>query len=240
MKNMGTVMTLRHQLDAPVRPRVWAVVVPVFALYVQLLLLAQTGLPKSDRFVQSVHGLITVQCEIEAWTRVQENFPLRIEPLMARMDRVQTPMNYYSAGRRLSGPMRLVELGSRDYAGNYSYIPVLRDNSVVGYYLLVYGNVLTPGHDVDNDGLPDHVVHVLNSNHVRGNLLGCWMGRDSELPPLSEAIAQWREFRDTHAGLWEESACRPRSLQAHGLEVGPAWIGNAQGLPGATAGTSRI
>ena len=240
VKQMGWIQSLRRQLNAPVRLRVWAVVVPAFTVYVQLLLLTQSGLPTSERLAQSVHGLITVQCEIEAWTRDSEQFPIRIEPLMARMDPYQTPMNYYQRGRRLNRPMRLVDLGSRNYSGNYSYIPALRDNTVVGYYLLVYGNVLTPGHDVDADGIPDHVVHVLDSNDVRGNLLGCWLGRERELPPLSEAIAQWREFREAHAGLWEESAYRPRSLQAHELELGPAWIGNTQRLPGMTAGASRI
>ncbi len=204
--NPGWKHSLRQQLSQPVRGRVVAVVIPVFAIYVAMLIVGQRGLPTSEKFRQSVHGLVTVQYQIERWTADTEQFPLRIEPLMASVEPSGVPVNWYRRGRRATQPMRLVELGSRDFIGNYSYIPVLNDGTVVGYYLLVYGNRLTPGRDVDSDGRPDHVVHVISSNSVHGNLMGCWQGRESELPPLQEAIAQWRAFRESNTELWQRSA----------------------------------
>ncbi|MCB1186169.1 hypothetical protein KDL29_03290 [bacterium] len=206
MNNLGWKHSLMGQLNQPVRARVWAVVLPAFAVYVMLLLAGQRGMPTSQRFSQSVHGLITVQSEIEHWTAGSQKFPLRIEPLMGSLDIQRVPVNWYRRERRASQPMRLVELGSTDFVGNYSYIPVLDKGQVVGYYLLVYGNQLTPGMDVDNDGRRDHVVHVLSSTSVHGNLWGCWPGRESELPPLDEAIAQWRDFRENNDQLWHDSA----------------------------------
>ncbi|MEZ5337260.1 MAG: hypothetical protein R3F46_03265 [bacterium] len=210
---MGWPGDLAIQLRQPVRARVWAVVLPVFAAYVLLLLAGQHGLPSNERYRQSLHGLITVQCAIERSTDGSRGFPLRIEPLMAGLDPGVVPLNWYGQGSSGRPPMRLVELGSRDYCGNYSYIPVLDRGQVCGYYLLVYGNRLTPGRDVDNDGLPDHVVHVLSSNSVDGNLMDCWPGRERELPPLAVAIAEWREFRSGNAGLWRESAGRLTTLR---------------------------
>ncbi|MCB1217765.1 hypothetical protein KDL44_10245 [bacterium] len=209
---MGWTADLAIQLRQPVRARVWAVVLPAFAAYVVLLLAGQHGLPSNERYRQNLHGLISVQCAIERSTDGSRGFPLRIEPLMAGMDPSVVPINWYGRTRTARPPMRLVELGSSDYCGNYSYIPVLADGEVCGYYLLVYGNRLTPGRDVDNDGRPDHVVHVLSSNSVDGNLMECWQGRTRELPPLEVAIAQWREFRSGNAGLWRESAGRLTTL----------------------------
>lgn len=211
---MGWIAVLRQQLNSPVRLRVWAVVIPAFAIYLALLVGGQRGLPTSQKFRQSVHGLVTVQRTIENWTADSESFPLRIEPLMATLEPLNVPVNWYRRGRHATQPMRLVELGSRDFVGNYSYIPVLDGSEVVGYYLLVYGNHFTTGQDVDDDGLPDHVVHVLSSNSVKGNLMGCWQGRSEELPPLADAIAQWREFRDCNEELWQRSAIDLEPLQA--------------------------
>lgn len=62
--------------------------------------------------------------------------------------------------------MRNVRFGDPLYEGNFTYLPwgITGNGKAAGYYLVAYGSHKTKGQDVDGDGMPDHVILVLNSS----------------------------------------------------------------------------
>jgi hypothetical protein len=62
--------------------------------------------------------------------------------------------------------MRHVRFGDPLYEGNFTYLPwnITVNGKAAGYYLVAYGSHNTKGQDVDGDGMPDHVILVLNSS----------------------------------------------------------------------------
>lgn len=54
--------------------------------------------------------------------------------------------------------MKQIAFGDNVTSGDFTYIPVIRNQQVYGYYLLVYGKLDKPGKDVNDDGKPDHVL----------------------------------------------------------------------------------
>ena len=86
--------------------------------------------------------------------------------------------------------MHAVAFGTRPCAGEFTYIPVVVDGQVKGYYLFAYGYESTPGEDVDGDGEPDHVILVLCSG-TSGDSLDDWVNSTTDgqpLPPLEELL----------------------------------------------------
>jgi hypothetical protein len=74
--------------------------------------------------------------------------------------------------------MKEVPFQSDFKAGDFTYVPVLVNNRIRGYYLMGYSQFL-PGEDVNGDGKPDHVVEVLSSYDSSG-----------QLPPLADLLNQ--------------------------------------------------
>ena len=59
-----------------------------------------------------------------------------------------------------------IAFGQDDFEGNFTYLPVEIDGSIKGYYLFCYGWRKNPGQDINNDGIPDHVILVLKSEFM--------------------------------------------------------------------------
>lgn len=59
-----------------------------------------------------------------------------------------------------NSPMKMVEFGSSESGGNFTYLPfdVDASGSLDGFYLIGYGSDKAPGEDIDMDGKPDHVI----------------------------------------------------------------------------------
>ena len=89
-----------------------------------------------------------------------------------------------------------VKLGSEDFEGNFTYVPVYKGEIVIGYYLMGYGHQENYGIDVDNDGTRDHVITVRYSTEEyyeydsEGNriLIGRPVDEKPEIPPLEELL----------------------------------------------------
>jgi len=59
-------------------------------------------------------------------------------------------------------PMQGISFGQTPFEGNFTYVPVNIDGRISAYYLLGYGAATNAGEDVDKDGMPDHVIVVLD------------------------------------------------------------------------------
>ena len=92
------------------------------------------------------------------------------------------PMNAFTWEPMI--PMIEVDFGSPDYPGNFSYLPYVFEGEITGYYLLGYTDENEPGQDINADGIPDHVIIVVNS-HDPGN-------PDASLPELSEYLSVYQ------------------------------------------------
>ncbi len=64
---------------------------------------------------------------------------------------------------RINPPMKIVPYGSPDFEGNFTYLPVIIDDEVVGYYLIGYGYKKTTGDRLISPDVEDHVIIVVES-----------------------------------------------------------------------------
>lgn len=90
-------------------------------------------------------------------------FPDNIQILIDENYLPEFPINPFT-----EQPMREIEFGDEPYDGEFTYIPVTTEGVVSGYYLMCYGYSETEGHDVNGDGVPDHVILVIESPLILG------------------------------------------------------------------------
>ena len=84
-------------------------------------------------------------------------------------------------------PMRIIRFGEEPLEGECSYLPVTIDGVVRGYYLIGYGSSHTPGMDMDNDGMKDHVVIVLVREWSYNDVTGIGTP-ETEFPTFEQAL----------------------------------------------------
>ena len=116
----------------------------------------------------------TIQIEIERYALENEDhYPKSINELLDSGIVEELPRNPFDGSS-----MESVEFGSQYIPGSFTYLPVVEEDNVIGYYLIGYGSEKGGGFDVNMDGINDHVMIVLYS--------ASW--DDSPLPTLEEVL----------------------------------------------------
>ncbi len=115
----------------------------------------------------------TIQIALERYYTDKREYPIDSQILIDETYVTSFPNNSYTSDEMVD-----IEFGTNQPQGNFTYIPILIKDIVVGYYLMSYGNGDFPGEDVDSDGTDDQVILVLDSN---------WDGTD-KLPELSDLL----------------------------------------------------
>jgi hypothetical protein len=85
--------------------------------------------------------------------------PERIETLIDESYLVSLPSNSFT-----HQPMKNVPYGSPDFEGNFTYLPLMIDEKIHGYYLIAYGYKTTAGLHLLNPDQEDHVITVVSSS----------------------------------------------------------------------------
>lgn len=108
-----------------------------------------------------------VKSNIHAFQNVLERYgedheavyPERIEMLIDEEYLTDFPRNPF-----VDQPMKNVPYGSPDLEGNFTYLPVTVDGSILGFYLIGYGYKDTPGQHLIDPNLDDHVIIILDAS----------------------------------------------------------------------------
>jgi hypothetical protein len=64
-------------------------------------------------------------------------------------------------------PMREIDFGTAPFDGEFTYLPFTTDGKVDAYYLIAYGYKKSAGEDIDRDGVPDHVILVVEDDSTK-------------------------------------------------------------------------
>jgi hypothetical protein len=83
-------------------------------------------------------------------------------------------------------PMKDIPFGSSPFEGEFTYVPVFKDNQVYGFYLIGYGKEKDLGQDVDGDSIGDHVIIVIDSGSAYSG--PPYHKRDPSFPSLEELL----------------------------------------------------
>ena len=92
-------------------------------------------------------------------------------------------------------PMELTTYDPDNYYSSIGYIPLVLEGHAFAYFIVTFGPQETPGKDINADGLPDHVIMVLQSGCDCRNI-DCepFYSEHSEIyetfeiPPIKDAI----------------------------------------------------
>lgn len=64
-----------------------------------------------------------------------------------------------------SKPMEITAYDPNDHYASIGYIPIVINSITEGYYIITFSTPEKPGKDIDNDGIPDHVILALQSGY---------------------------------------------------------------------------
>jgi len=104
-------------------------------------------------------NLHTIQITLERYGIDHgDRYPGEINDLIKSDYLTSFPINPFSRGQ-----MQEVDFGDPNFEGNFTYVPVIVSGEVIGYNLLGYGARQTDGLDINDDGVPDHVIINLGS-----------------------------------------------------------------------------
>jgi hypothetical protein len=90
---------------------------------------------------------------VEKYAYERKAYPADLTDLLESTFLKSVPQNPFT-----SRETRDIEFGEKPSAGEITYLPVYFDGSNKAFYLLCYGREETPGADVNNDEVPDHVI----------------------------------------------------------------------------------
>jgi hypothetical protein len=100
-----------------------------------------------------------VQIDLERWASDHNGlYPSTIKTLIQDGYFTQSLTNPFT-----KAPMREIAFGSSPFEGEFTYVPVLEDGQVRGFYLLAYGDKNKIGEDVNGDAVDDHVIMVVET-----------------------------------------------------------------------------
>jgi hypothetical protein len=106
-------------------------------------------------------------------------------------------------------PMREISFGASPYQGEFTYVRFMIDNNVRGFDLLTYGKNGGNGQDIDEDGIDDHVILVVESG-CDCDCTGPHDLREAAFPSLPELLKTQKENLPIEIDDGQKSAERNR------------------------------
>jgi hypothetical protein len=137
-----------------------SVLLPLAVIVVVLGRVSSGGFDEtSNKEIEVKANLHTLQIAVDRYGfDHQGHYPRQIQDLVTEKYILAFPENPFD-----KQPMRSVRIGDPDFEGNFTYEPVIVSGEVTGYNLYVYGSRRTAGQDINSDGIPDHVILVLQN-----------------------------------------------------------------------------
>ncbi|MBN2081837.1 hypothetical protein JW859_06465 [bacterium] len=119
------------------------------------------GISDKAKEAEAKQNLRLLQLACDKYLEQHGVYPASLEP-----QAIEIPLGHnYPANPLAQGDrqMRPIPFGAPEPYGDFTYLPVYKENELTGYYLLGYGSERTRGIDVDGDGEGDHVIMILSS-----------------------------------------------------------------------------
>jgi hypothetical protein len=134
----------------------------LLTLFVIFTCLTFQTVPNYNPEWESKKNLHTIQEGLDLYAEGHNGeYPPSVDDLITEHVFDRFPQNPFTRAA-----MRNMPFHSEPFEGEFTYVPVSREGKIVGYYLLLYGRKENEGMDINNDGVRDHVILVLDSENT--------------------------------------------------------------------------